>query len=88
MPLCCWLHPKTKSFDDVVTNFEKTCEKIGEKKMYNILKRSVNILLRKDKFLFGHCILMEDVTCVATNEAITNVCSFIINNFILFHNFS
>ncbi len=47
----------------------------------------MNILLRKDKFLFGHCILVEDVTCVATSEATTNVCVFAINNVILFTTF-
>jgi hypothetical protein len=87
MPLR-WLHPKIKSFDDVETNFEKTCENFWKKINYNILKRSANILLREDKFIFNHSILVEDVTCVALSEATTNVCAFNINNVILFHNFS
>jgi hypothetical protein len=82
MPLC-WLHLKIK----IVTNFEKTCEKI-RKKNIQYLEKECKHTTKEDKFLFNHCILMGDVTCVAMSEAITNVCAFIINNVILFHTFS
>lgn len=33
--------------------------------MYNLFEGALDILMGKDRFLFGHHIVVEDVTCAA-----------------------